>query len=174
MARIPFRRSSNSTSDQPVWHQWSTPDEASPAPSSKKKRGWLIAGVVGAFVLLIAALSGRGGDDTATVETTVTQTVTVTAQAPPSTVTVTAAPPTEAGVPAPAPFVDVPGVDVPEPGLDVPEPTVVVPEPTQEIDVYYSDCAEARAAGAAPISAGEPGYRSELDRNGDGIACENA
>lgn len=41
-----------------------------------------------------------------------------------------------------------------------------------EQSVYYSSCREARAAGKAPIRAGEPGYRSELDEKGDGIACE--
>ncbi len=38
--------------------------------------------------------------------------------------------------------------------------------------VYYANCTEARNAGAAPIHAGQPGYRSALDRDGDGIACE--
>lgn len=38
--------------------------------------------------------------------------------------------------------------------------------------VYYAGCNEARAAGAAPIYAGEPGYRPEMDGDGDGIACE--
>lgn len=37
---------------------------------------------------------------------------------------------------------------------------------------YYANCAAARAAGAAPLSSGDPGYRSALDRDGDGIACE--
>jgi excalibur calcium-binding domain-containing protein len=39
-------------------------------------------------------------------------------------------------------------------------------------DVYYPSCAAARAAGAAPIYAGRPGYRRGLDADGDGIACE--
>lgn len=38
--------------------------------------------------------------------------------------------------------------------------------------VYYPNCAAARAAGAAPIMEGEPGYRPALDRDHDGIACE--
>ncbi|WP_328933243.1 MULTISPECIES: excalibur calcium-binding domain-containing protein [unclassified Streptomyces] len=38
--------------------------------------------------------------------------------------------------------------------------------------VYYKDCDAARAAGAAPLHRGDPGYRSELDRDGDGVACE--
>lgn len=39
-------------------------------------------------------------------------------------------------------------------------------------DVYYPNCAAARAAGAAPLYRGQPGYRPQLDRDGDGIACE--
>jgi len=39
-------------------------------------------------------------------------------------------------------------------------------------DVYYKNCAEARAAGAAPLHRGEPGYRPGLDADGDGVACE--
>ena len=39
-------------------------------------------------------------------------------------------------------------------------------------EVYYANCDEARDAGAAPINRGEPGYRSGLDRDDDGIACE--
>ena len=38
--------------------------------------------------------------------------------------------------------------------------------------VYYENCTAARAAGAAPIMRGEPGYASKLDRDNDGIACE--
>ncbi|WP_280512665.1 excalibur calcium-binding domain-containing protein [Corynebacterium mastitidis] len=38
---------------------------------------------------------------------------------------------------------------------------------------YYSSCAQAKAAGAAPLYAGSPGYSSRLDRDGDGVACEN-
>ena len=37
---------------------------------------------------------------------------------------------------------------------------------------FYYNCDEARAAGVAPIYQGEPGYRDELDGDGDGIACE--
>jgi outer membrane biosynthesis protein TonB len=38
--------------------------------------------------------------------------------------------------------------------------------------VYYKNCAAAKAAGVAPLHLGEPGYRSGLDRDGDGVACE--
>lgn len=37
---------------------------------------------------------------------------------------------------------------------------------------YFRNCAEARAAGVAPIYRGSAGYRSELDGDSDGIACE--
>ena len=38
--------------------------------------------------------------------------------------------------------------------------------------VYYNNCAAARAAGVAPLHIGEPGYRTGLDRDKDGVACE--
>ncbi len=37
---------------------------------------------------------------------------------------------------------------------------------------YYSGCNAVRAAGAAPLYRGEPGYRPEMDGDGDGVACE--
>lgn len=38
--------------------------------------------------------------------------------------------------------------------------------------VYYPNCAAARAAGAAPVRRGDPGYARHLDRDGDGKGCE--
>ncbi len=38
--------------------------------------------------------------------------------------------------------------------------------------VPFSSCDQARAAGAAPLYAGQPGYSTALDRDGDGVACE--
>lgn len=52
---------------------------------------------------------------------------------------------------------------------DQPAPTTEEQKPA---DVYYENCAAVRAAGKAPLHQGEPGYRSGLDRDGDGIACE--
>lgn len=37
---------------------------------------------------------------------------------------------------------------------------------------FFRNCKEAWAAGAAPIYRGQPGYRPEMDGDGDGIACE--
>jgi uncharacterized protein YceK len=39
--------------------------------------------------------------------------------------------------------------------------------------VSYKNCAEAKKAGVAPLRAGDEGYRTGLDRDGDGIACDN-
>lgn len=36
----------------------------------------------------------------------------------------------------------------------------------------WGGCNDARAAGTAPIYRGEPGYRDNMDGDGDGIACE--
>lgn len=43
---------------------------------------------------------------------------------------------------------------------------------TQPQQGSYRNCSEARAAGAAPLYRGQPGYSARLDRDGDGIACE--
>ncbi|MCX4632739.1 excalibur calcium-binding domain-containing protein [Streptomyces sp. NBC_01443] len=37
---------------------------------------------------------------------------------------------------------------------------------------FYKNCSAARAAGAAPVHRGDPGYGPHLDRDGDGVACE--
>ncbi|MFN3799008.1 MAG: excalibur calcium-binding domain-containing protein [Sphingobium yanoikuyae] len=37
---------------------------------------------------------------------------------------------------------------------------------------YWEGCDSARTAGTAPIYRGEPGYRTEMDGDNDGIACE--
>ena len=36
----------------------------------------------------------------------------------------------------------------------------------------FANCAAARAAGAAPVRRGQPGYGPHLDRDGDGVGCE--
>ena len=76
----------------------------------------------------------------------------------------------------------------PEPAVQKEEPAPVE-EPAQEpaqaprqsgqnpdsegaAGAYYANCTEAKAAGAAPLYRGEPGYREKLDRDNDGIACE--
>lgn len=39
-------------------------------------------------------------------------------------------------------------------------------------EVSYRNCTEAHAAGVYNLKRGEPGYRSALDRDNDGVACE--
>ena len=48
----------------------------------------------------------------------------------------------------------------------------VMRERAPESGDYWHGCNDARAAGTAPIYRGEPGYRSEMDGDSDGIACE--
>jgi len=50
-------------------------------------------------------------------------------------------------------------------------PAAAVPAPAAA-SAYYENCTAVRAAGAAPIRTGDPGYSRKLDRDGDGIACE--
>jgi hypothetical protein len=57
---------------------------------------------------------------------------------------------------------------VPEIPAPVAEPAPAAPAPAAN----YANCSAARAAGAAPVYAGQPGYGSHLDRDGDGVACE--
>lgn len=49
----------------------------------------------------------------------------------------------------------------------------VILAPVAAADPPYSSCAEARADGASNIRQGEEGYSSNLDRDGDGVACES-
>ncbi|MGH6696240.1 thermonuclease family protein [Sphingopyxis sp.] len=64
----------------------------------------------------------------------------------------------------------------PRPKLRTPEPpraSMPRSAPTASPSgVYYRNCKEAWAAGAAPLRRGQPGYRPEMDGDGDGIACE--
>lgn len=72
----------------------------------------------------------------------------------------------------PEPVVEEEAVSEPEPVVqEAPAQTQVQEEP-QQTSVYYKNCTAARAAGAAPIYKGEPGYRPALDRDRDGVACE--
>ncbi|WP_306583003.1 excalibur calcium-binding domain-containing protein [Corynebacterium cystitidis] len=106
---------------------------------------------------------------TVTEVTTAFSTITVT-----ETVTAEPAPapePEPAPEPAPAPEENNQqlGFLAPPPA---PAPAPAPPAAPAAASVYYANCSEARAAGAAPIYAGEPDYRSKLDRDGDGVACE--
>lgn len=71
------------------------------------------------------------------------------------------APPATTAAPPPA-----------KPKSTAPKPTTANPPDEPDTSVYYANCDAARAAGAAPLHVGEPGYRAGLDRDKDGVACE--
>lgn len=53
------------------------------------------------------------------------------------------------------------------------QPVYEQPSREEQAEAYYRSCSDAWDAGAAPpLYQGDPGYRSGLDRDGDGIACE--
>ena len=55
-----------------------------------------------------------------------------------------------------------------------PEPTKAADQDTESSgSVYYANCDAARAAGAAPLSSGDPGYSTKLDRDRDGVSCDS-
>ncbi|MEU0964833.1 excalibur calcium-binding domain-containing protein [Streptomyces sp. NPDC005917] len=143
-----------------------TPDSR---PLYKRKRIWF--GGFTAFTLG-ALVAASGHNDPAPVAApTVRVTTTATATA---TATVTAKPK--------------PATTVTKTAKPKPAPTVTVTETTDSGSgysyddssggtsgggsTYYSNCSEARAAGAAPLYRGDPGYAAHLDRDGDGVACE--
>lgn len=99
--------------------------------------------------------------------------------------------PTQEPAPAPAPVPDTNAGSDDNNDTDVHVAPAPEPAPTQEREpapqpqpepapaanpvrpsAYYANCSAARAAGAAPLYAGEPGYSSKLDRDKDGVACE--
>ncbi|OPC77714.1 hypothetical protein B4N89_36070 [Embleya scabrispora] len=55
----------------------------------------------------------------------------------------------------------------------VPATTKPSPATSRPAAVSYRNCAQVKAAGAAPIHRGDPGYGPHLDKDGDGTACES-
>lgn len=104
--------------------------------------------------VVVSASAGRAGVERAASETTPAATPTPAATS--ATPTVSKAPPLSKKPTAPK--------------TTKPKPPPPDDEPE---DVYYANCDAVRAAGAAPLHRGEPGYRSGLDRDGDGVACES-
>jgi hypothetical protein len=105
---------------------------------------WVGLGVVGLLVVIGSALGlSRGSAPPAAAVAVTTSTAPTTSAAPVVVAEPTAAPP------------------------ETHRPTTT-PKPSV---VYYKNCGAALAEGAAPILRGEPGYRSGLDPDGDGVAC---
>lgn len=82
------------------------------------------------------------------------------------------APPAAAPVPAPAPAAPAPAPAAVAPAPVAPAPMAPAPAAPAPAAAYYANCAAARTAGAAPLYAGQAGYRPALDRDSDGVACE--
>jgi septal ring factor EnvC (AmiA/AmiB activator) len=65
---------------------------------------------------------------------------------------------------------------VPQPATRVAPaaPTQAAPAPQAQTSTstYFKNCDAVRAAGAAPVRLGDPGYAGHLDRDGDGVGCE--
>ena len=70
------------------------------------------------------------------------------------------------------PHLDTPHFDTRTSAPGAPPRHRAVTSPTTG-DVYYGNCSGGRAAGAAPVYVGQPGYRPALDRDGDGVGCES-
>jgi|GEM_PF-982474 len=51
--------------------------------------------------------------------------------------------------------------------------TKKVKKTTGNSTVYFKSCKAAKAAGYSDMKRGEPGYSTNLDRDGDGVACES-
>lgn len=121
------------------------------------------------------------------VKAKVSKGVSLTVRATPAPASLVSHKPTPSPSPSPTPSSSPSSIPTPSPepttAEPTPEPTVDAPveEPAEEPpaqpepapqQAYYSSCREAKAAGAAPLYRGDPGYRSGLDRDGDGVACE--
>ncbi|MER7764147.1 excalibur calcium-binding domain-containing protein [Streptomyces sp. NPDC097619] len=148
---------------------------------------------VWSLVMVMAASGGKKEPDDAksgprpTVTVTATATVHVTAT--PTTVPASGPPVMTATPTPPAPVVPSPA-DIPKPtGIPFqvpPAPTGPGPDTVDRADdnlddgkgsdpapvVSYRNCSDVRAADAALIRRGDPGYGRHLDRDGDGVACE--
>jgi hypothetical protein len=89
-----------------------------------------------------------------------------------------AAPVVEPAAPAPAPVVPepvAPPVVAPAPVAPAPAPVAPAPAPVAPAPAapYYANCDAVRAAGAAPIAAGSPGFQPKFDRDNDGWGCDS-
>ncbi|MCO1578959.1 excalibur calcium-binding domain-containing protein [Crossiella sp. SN42] len=62
--------------------------------------------------------------------------------------------------------------DPPPTSAGPPPPTETNPQKTTPAEPFYKNCAQVRKAGKAPLLRDQPGYRAELDSDGDGVACD--
>ena len=52
-------------------------------------------------------------------------------------------------------------------------PAPAAPAPAPAVPVTFQNCAAVRAAGAAPIRPGDPGWEQKFDGDGDGVGCDS-
>ena len=129
--------------------------------SARRSTAGLVV-LIGRF--LPAACGSTAEDEGPTGELTTTTTTTIVTTTTDAPTTTTVPPPTTA-----APITT--QAPPPPPPTAAPRPTTTEASAAPS-GTSYANCSEAKAAGAAPISRGEPGYSSKLDRDNDGIACE--
>lgn len=96
---------------------------------------------------------------------TVTVTPTTTVEPPPEPTPTPTPTPTSSPQPAPAPAPD------PDPNSNSNSDSGSG-SGSGSGSAFYANCDAVRAAGAAPIYRGQPGYSGKLDRDNDGVGCE--
>ncbi|MFC4255356.1 excalibur calcium-binding domain-containing protein [Croceibacterium xixiisoli] len=120
------------------------------------------AGCIGIVALLaIGFIAGRGSVEDTSESDAVEAAVAAATYDPPAIDVIETAAAMQTDIPSPQPLY-----------IPPPEPAYEPPARQQSFSVYYRNCSEARAAGAAPVMRGDPGYAPKLDRDGDGVGCE--
>lgn len=140
------------------------PDGPQPGFWSRFSTGQIVAMVIAVAVvaicfmgMLIGLIADAGSpDETATESESPTETATEASPTPSESASPTAEPTTEA------------------PSSEAVAETEAAEEGAGASEVYFENCDAARDAGAAPVYAGDPGYRSGLDGDGDGVGCEDS
>ncbi len=125
-----------------------------PAPGTalrSRKPVWVGVGIVGLLVVIAGVLGGTRE------RTTIAEPAAVTVAPAPATTTTSAA--------------VTPNLDA-VPARSTARKPAVTPVRKPATSVYYRSCAAAQAVGVAPLHTGDPGYRTGLDPDGDGVACE--
>ncbi|GAC67697.1 excalibur calcium-binding domain-containing protein [Gordonia soli] len=157
---------------------YTPPPAAAPTPAKNSIAKWVLGGIAAVFLMIASCAVGTGmsssGADPATASTTtVTDFATITETATQTTTVETAGQTADTGATVRRGLVPDRTTAVEAPDYTPPTTTPYTPPTTDSSpSSYYSNCSEARAAGDAPLYAGQPGYRAKLDRDGDGVACE--
>ena len=171
-------------------YSYAGPNYYSPTPTRWKNLRKLVPYVV-TFVLGAGFGAAGASDDVPAQSKAASAPIVVYSPTPVPTVVYSPSPvPTVVYSPSPVPATEAPAPLAAVPVAPTAEPTPETSEessgggtssgtgeePTRsEADssgVYYRNCKAARDAGVAPLYRGQSGYRRELDRDNDGIACE--